>query len=577
MVNLMPKPLVLFISAGRTDLKLFAVEEEHYCAVEIETKSTRAFHQWLCNNPNAYVVQHEGTEYQRPKKDISLEITVENDNELKLSGRNTENLELLIDEQDRYIIVPVKLGRNIEKLQKSTEYQVIAAVVLNTHRDTTNRFSQNEPFAAGLVLAQWLANCFNLTFSEDQQPAEGKSVWVNLLKDNEDFDAKKDSDLLNPLPVNRLIDTLKTFSVHPDVHIGVYGIGGIPKFKNLIRDSAFFYFNGRCLIAEDSENEDSPPTNQSFGTRYITVEQSFALRASVAKLIQSGDFLGAEASVRHIEDTVHEQWTKPINDVARLFRGMDADSKTNNQNQEINALLAKIRNTDKGCILAALRTEAALQSRSWVDAMNWTSSFYDAAFFDAIVRLLDTWGGEYQVNINDRTVTYSTNDFIKQMRQKKGYRGAIVIPRDMKQRRIGRDNPTTSFPLEYRGQEGNSYSLDTMGKNNEKKWRGKINSTAINNFSIAFNPSPQPQQPPFSPKQYRNISTHRVLSTTDLEKAKNAYKNAKLWGSSGDLRFLEQPLVVAVLKDLNIPEVGQWYKQLVELLLKNLQDFRFPK
>lgn len=570
----MKKPLVLFISAGRTDLKIFATEQDRCCAVEIESDSIRLFHQWLFDHPEQYVIEHQGDDeiplYQKPQRNMRLNIDVK-ETALSFSGQNVENLALLTDE-DRYIIVPVKLGKIIAHFQEQQDYEIVAAVVLNTHRDATSRFGKNEPFAGGFVLAKWLSECFDLTFSKNQQPEKGKSVWINLLDGNQDFDAEKGSDLINSIAVNRLIKALTIFSSNPDLHIGICGIGGIPKFKNLIRDSAFFYFSERCLIAEDSENENTAPIIKKVGNFHLTVEQSFSLRASVTKLIQSGDFLGAEAAVCHVSDKEHQLWIKPINDVARLFRGFDADSNTDNQNQEINALLAKVRDSDKGCILAALRAEAALQSSSWVDAMSWTSSFYDAAFFDAIARLLDTWGGEYQVNINDRTVTYSTNDFIKQMRLQRGYRGAIAIPNDMKQKRIDKKNPPTSFPLEYKGQEGNSYLLDTMGKIIGEKWRKEINSLAINNLFKALDSKIDGNS---SPKFYRNISTHRVLNSANLENAKNAYKNAGLWGANGNLLFLEQPLVVAVLEDLNIPEVGQWYKQLVELLLKNLQNFRW--
>jgi hypothetical protein len=51
----MPQELVLFVSAGRTDLKLFAAEQDNYCAVEIDKKSTRIFHQWLLDHPEKYI------------------------------------------------------------------------------------------------------------------------------------------------------------------------------------------------------------------------------------------------------------------------------------------------------------------------------------------------------------------------------------------------------------------------------------------------------------------------------------------------------------------------------------------
>lgn len=564
----MKKPLVLFISAGRTDLKIFATEQDRCCAVEIESESIRDFHQWLFDNPEQYVIEHKGDDetplYRKPQRNIRLNIDVK-ETQLSFSGQNSENLELLIDEEDRYIIVPVKLGKIIAHFQGQQEYKVVAAVVLNTHRDATSRFGKTEPFAGGFVLAKWLSECFGLTFSEDQIPAEGKSVWINLLDGNQDFDAEKGSDLINPIAVNRLINALTVFASNSDLQIGVCGIGGIPKFKNLIRDSAFFYFSERCLIAEDSENEETAPVIKQVGNLHITVEQSFALRASVAKLIQTGDFLGAEAAVRHVQDKEHQKWIKPINDVARLFRGFDVDSISEYQNQNINDLLTKIRSCEKSCVLPALRVEAALQCESWVEAMSLITTFYDSVLSDAVTKKLDEWGGEYQVKIDDRNVSYSTNTFIKQIRQQKGYSGTPSIPAQMTGER------KSGFPLEKQG--NNSYRLDTMGEN-EKKWHDVINSQAINNFFTALTSRVNGN---LSPKEYRNRSTHRVLSNSDLNAAIEVYQSSGIWNTNNALRFLEQPSVTQILQSSNISEVSQWYCDLVRLLITNLQDFRWPE
>jgi len=551
--------IVLFISAGRTDLKLLTVDgENQYASVEISKGNQRDFHQWLRDYPEKYVVKHIPDEqtpvlYQQCQHSIGLKV---DENVLRLQGEH--NLKLFFDQQERCIVVPVKLGRIIAQLQEQQQFQISAAVVFNTHRYADNHFASEEPFACGPVIARWLAACFGLTFSETQQPASGQSVWVDLLTDNEHQETADKS--VNPSVINKLANTFQVFSNDSSFYAVLCGTGGIPRFKTLIRDSAYFYFDNRCLLAEDTEQNNSPLITP-IASLHVTPEQSFALRASVAKLISSGDFLGAEAAIRHVQDQEHLAWTVPIKMVADFFRGSDIHSYLATNPSQLSQLLVDICHCNKRSILPALRTEAALQSKAWTEALGWTSTFYDAALLDAIEKLLDGWGNRYYVKINDRDVTFYLPNFTLENHPRSS--DDLNIPKDM----LGEKGP-----LKKRGKL--FYLLDTMGEN-EKKWLKEIKCDAMTQFNKAF----YKQTSPFlSPAQYRNICTHGLLKSDELNKAIEVYNQQELWGLINDNTeppyFLSQPLIADILKHVGADNTHEWYEEIVRLLLDAMYSFR---
>ncbi len=558
--------------------------EGKYHPVEVNKESTRLFHQWLLDYDGKYIIKHikvddiyklvpglkvvknidivhdeQGNLLAMPKNDTrNKENVVETDENEGSSTKPKANeiikVELAKDEEGKIIVIPVKLSRIMAKYKKKQEEnacKIIASVVFNTHRNNKTKFTEEEPFACGPLLAKWIAGQLNLTFDEQQQPDINRSSWVNLLKNDEIMEKTPDA-------INRLCKTLKDFSdKNPQCHAALCGIGGIPGTKILMRDSAYFYFAGRCEIAEVSENyDDHTPIINSINLGIITPEQSFDLRASVAKLIAVGDFLGAEASVRHVEHKQHKDWIIPIRKVANLFRGFDVNTR-DIKNVDLAEVIGKINNCKKRCILPALRAESAVRSSAWTEAMHWTNTFFDNVLLDAYENQLNTWGGDYDAVILDRDVVYT---------KKQGITTNIKpnIPKDLFTK--GKDKPmaplTKISPIKYKLFSAKEY---------DDIWLSLINS---NDHLIDYKTAIRGSLP--SPAEYRNLMTHNRLADQQMMAAKQLYIDRKLWGNqNGSMTFLAQPLTQNVLTFLGVSEIPGWYNGLVNGLLAIMREHKF--
>lgn len=567
------KNLVLLVSAGRTDLKLLAGESGAFRHAEVGRDSTRAFHDWLVQYPRRFIVDTGNT----AEGSVQLEIQVQDDGSLQAIGRpekpgvTAAPLPLHKDAQDRYVVVPVKLGRIMDVLKdrvKAGEIAVRAAVVFNTRRNQRSRFAKEEPFACGPVLAGWLAGRFGLKACSSQQPGFGKSVWVDLLRDDEDQEDRNQS--VNPKAVNRLVDILTAFPGDASTHAALCGIGGIPRFKNLIRDSAFFYFNGRCELAEDPEGRADVPVIHGLERLHVTAEQSFALRAHVGHLIGSGDFLGAEAAIRHVEDDQYLPWTLPVRCVADLLRGLEVNgdimAELVNISSKLGEQITSIQASGIRCLLPALRAEAALQGNRLVEAINSTSAFIDAAVRDGIEKCLKNYGEIDELDEFDRRVKFT---------------GTAKIPSILLKPIKGKGNKI-SAPLTLLN-AGNTYKLDAMG-NCEKVWlKDAIKCQPLTKLNNLINkPDFKNQRTPYN---YRNINTHGVLQSHDLQAAEAAFVKAGLWrqhhgaagGHNGNKLFflIKNSDAAGTLSHFGIPDADQIYLDLVRLLRENLRSFRF--
>jgi hypothetical protein len=598
--TLLMKKIVLFISAGRTDLKLLSAEHDRYCAIEIANHNVRSFHRWLLEHPERYVIEHQEDQsmplYQKPLRNLSAAVEVGHGGDLKVflekqGIASSDELGVMIDHDERFIVVPVKLGRIIADLQhrqREGEYEIVAAIVFNTQRDDQCHFARDEPFACGPVLARWLAECFELEMSDTQQPKPGRSTWINLLQGNEAQEL--DDNTINPSAVNRLASALAYFADDPAIHAVLCGIGGIPRFKTLIRDTTFFYFDTRCLLAEDSENQQINERRVSVkpvGNLHITPEQSFALRASVAKLIAAGDFLGAEAAVRHVEDPQHLPWVLPIRTVADWFRGLKPDY-SGIENQTLKDLLHRLVTSKVRCLLPALRTEAALQGRRYVEAINSTTVFADAAKWDGIERCLNDWGEVQRLDEFERCVEFIGKPKIPEFvlanaNGNKAAQSALskAKPKDIS--KFGYRPPKFGDlinPPPENSATNRQYKIDTMGTC-EDIWLKAINLGSLTGINNSLNrPDKKNQRTPY---HYRNINTHGVLSADELRQAVGAFVAAGLWKAQRDtdpinsLYFLSGSQVCDVLKSLGEARANDIYRNMVKGLLDNLKNFRWPQ
>lgn len=557
----MKQKVVLFVSAGRTDLQLMTTDQH---SVDINKDTLRIFHDWLWQHPENYVVTHEsdaGLPLYIKKGNHNL--TVERvGGDLNLLDAKDKNL--YRDAQGRCLVVPTKLGRIITALQNGP-YEIVAAVVFNTHRNLNfpsgkpNPFANDEPYASGKVLAHWLASCFSLQVNDSQQPALGQADWVNILQGEENQEGR--DKLLNTEAVNRVVKALQIFAdKRSGLHAVLCGIGGIPAFKALIRNSAYFYFPERCLLAEDTEQQqssDDQPTIKPVGDLHITPEQSFALRANVAKLIASGDFLGAEAAIRYVQDEAHQAWTNPIRQVANWFRGIEVKAE-HIGDDDLRKLLIHDQAAHANCLLPGLRTEAALQGGRYVEAISATAAYIDVALGRGIDACLNRYGTIQKHEPPNRVKYASLPQFPSSFNN---------TPSALSQERDKHNKPV---PLTYR--------YNSMGEANRRAWAKASGIPGLDTLIARIDT----RQNGLKPYSFRNTNTHNVLSPDELEQAQKAFYQARLWTVKADgptastLYFLGNPEVKTVAAFFGVADIGEIYFNLVRLLEARMADFRWP-
>jgi disulfide oxidoreductase YuzD len=525
------KKLILFVNSGRTDLQVLIQENGECYRVETAKENLRAFHQALLDSKNG---KNGGQSYHisdnSVKKHRNYDAIWENEQlHLKKRRENTTETKIatiVTDEQGSIQLVSAKLLRVVENLKK--DYQVIKAVVFYTHRENDRK----EPIAVGEILADWLKDYFSLTTDDVS--------YVNILQNRNRIESPDERDY----PVNRdtvkIIDrTVRKLAKSADKNcIACVSAAGMQDVKNLIKACVRFHFNPwqeRFMEMEVKEREDKAvKINQ-----IPTAVNSFHAREHAIALIQQGDFSGAYGAVKHLEkDSDEKVWVKKVADVSAYFGG-----QLEYREDLPDYLKYFAKRESPRCLLVAMRTEAALLSGRIADAISLTCTFFDAAMLDAIEQNQPI----YPINEIELRIIYKS--------------GNTPDPKLNSSKCLNNNKFREEDHYRYAPIMGNRIKiwLEVMGEN--VKYLQIYRDTLDEEISID---GLEKQKP----KNLRNINTHSLLKSGQLEMAKQLFVKAGFWkidtkpfAGSG---FLAQPLVNNVLKKLKQDNVSQRYSQLIE-------------
>jgi hypothetical protein len=260
---------------------------------------------------------------------------------------------------------------------------------------------------------------------------------------------------------------------------------------------------------------------------YITDAGLVQARANALRLLRRWDIHGAAAALAHVPEERSGEWGKVINRFDTFMAGLgkgdpghqafhDAlktfvsnplnwgkkyvrDGNLRENNQDVVALRF---------LLPGLRAESSLRNERWVEALNWTYTYYDAMLVDLIELYCRTLNNF--IKIEGKVVRFLGNCPISS--------ALIASTRiDSNWFFVGKQNKI-------------NYDDDYVNKNSQKAFNKSeiesILSGCKDQWIKAFEAYQQC-------KNLRNQNTHKVLQPSDVNELSNKMTRVGLWEENG--------------------------------------------
>lgn len=547
----MATDLILFYTVGITDLQVLMTRADGtLMRGVIEKGEVRTFHQALLDGVLSYQIEEDWTLDDKKFPTVKCSVTVDPN---QLSGFTLKSEEGDLNgwfQDGRVRLFPAKLAATHQTLKTSNGYRLVGAVGFSTYRDNRT----DEPIALGKILADWFAACL----------VSGESETVNYLDGDMETPGKGRDAPFNRLAAQRIETAIrKAHDKHPDAIAWAMLVGGIPAAKDVVAAALGLHFP-TVLQGQKMEGD---------SLRQVTAfSPSDALRARrIARaFVRRGRFVEAAAvACEYVADEFDCEWALPLQLTARLFvdnplrdyhekplgglpkghlQASICNEETHEKSQKAlpSDLVKLARHWELRALLPAIRAEAALAAGRYLEAINWSLTFFDAALLDGI--------GKTQGTLNDRRKTID-------------YHGKPPNPRLF-------DPPTNNDRRPCLEQNGRYYRYDTGGPRNSI-WANVIQSPGL----AALNTQLQtPDRHGKKPAGYRNLNTHLVLTTEELKDAIELFKSRDIWNIGTAIqpgqRFIGSKWVRPVFKDIGFDDAADVYGSLVRELMSKLENHK---
>jgi len=525
------EPLLLAITAGITDLQPIVRTDQGEQRRAHIRRNNRRLHEALLSGMPPACISSDVSDVNLPEIALDLPGDVD-DIALPL---DTEQPLWLDNEQQRYaeferqgenlVLVAPKLNHLRQQIRDSGA-KLSGVVIFTTRRDANVRFAREEPVAIGPLLSEWLRPlCRDDAVIETVEYLQGQEKLEDLDKGIN----------LSALAAARLEAGLRALhAVQPDGTLLLAVDGGLPAVKDFVAAASQLFF---------------PPERIRRSLRTVTGSASGfarpgpteAVRARRLALhhIRHGGFVEAHAVAIEFEnDPEAASWVRPLQYASELIaRGQTIkDDRLVKPPRSLRRIdgQKKIR-----CLISALRTEAALQGGHWPEAINWTISFYDGIFLDAIERKLPPGS---RLDDRNRLISWGAAS----APEKKLLDGGALEKTGAKNYRYDAVGRAQSVWIEW---------LDEASL---KKLQGAIIGGAC------------------SPMNYRNINSHNRLTPRELDDACNTFRAVGLWAAEvhgPGTAFMAQPLIVGAMSWLmDQTDPARYYRDLVQELEAILTD-----
>ena len=419
----MPTPVVLIVTAGRSDLQLLIPnaepgnDEKNEAAAAgtgaydprrlAEMRVSRwtvgeglaELHSAIMGGAIAYAVNEEQrfihpdrlVRHREAKLTIvgnEIEAQLPDEHGEKYISRTPCHTLDADGETPVYSFVLPKISPILASLAQSIqdgESAVACALVLNTHRLR----ERGEPFALGKLVSEYIARRIGLdpggrVDGDAALAAEqfrGRATWIDYLVGNERIEGVVE-ERLNPLAVARIDAALKAIAeAYPRCDVWLFQEGGVPGIKDVLHASACLRFHGAVVVVEARERQNRAELVDP-RRKGATPAEDFRLRHTVRLLVERGEFASAWALVQAHDALFLRSgrytWIGALDQARRILAGANPS----------NMSLAWARTLSGYKHLRSLRTalkaECHLRAGELVAAAAQTSKLIEVAILDAV-------------------------------------------------------------------------------------------------------------------------------------------------------------------------------------------------
>lgn len=408
-----------------------------------------------------------------------------------------------------------------------------SVLVLSTDRDT----DEQEPVATYTFLKNWLLK---------QGTPEAAIQEEIYLRAGEKLESTESP--IAPAIAQRIERALTNFydrTQRPTLLLA--SMGGLPTVKPLLAEITL-------LLAGDKAQNLFKTEHGAMGLLPPTPADALRVRRQCLEQIQRGALLDAFAMAATFHQAAEARcWVEPLRQAARLINGNPVGEQV-----KLPALQTLIDHAETtNCLLAAIRVETALLDERWLDAINGTLTFLEAAFRDAV----NTWAkdalAEYRVR--DRYMLFKNEP-----------------PEFMTSRGRKGEAPALSEWDGWGGTKHLAYKANMVGEFALEAWGKLLNADAIQDMRQTIY---RPDNARFKLADYRNINTHGIMSQAEIDNAVTRFMGANLWSQGVNTPasrpkpgkcFISRPLVSKVIQ--HFTGTGTEPLALYQNLLKELEQ-----
>lgn len=532
------REVAIFFTAGISDIKFLGadgrlLELTKHRGVQHEFLSIRAIHEALLaqGSDRLALMPFEGTIESDGNRAVHISFLADPvGKDIFQSGAVASDLTsipLKFLEDGRLVLVADKFDAAWRAIQ-SEDVNVNAIIGFRTLRDD----DPQEPIASEMLI--------HAAMTDKLHPRHHRLVeYVKGCERLEDVDIVG--------RIERAVRECRT-EVGSDVEPWLAISGGVPGAKEVLRAAVELHLGpARSILRREDAD-----------ANYIRApHDSLIARRHALDFVRRGALIEAAAVAFPFRDDRRElqQWVRPLHLAARLLDGNPVDayakglfSRTSNSWLKVEPpdflqTLAKQIMPGEGqsqrrCLLVGLRAEAALRNCKWVDAINLTVTFVDAARRDSIERHLKgvfTDAGKFTLG---RSLSVAEDDVLCRSRY----------------------GPAPGRPCLMR-QADLKYTVASTREHNDVWY--KFLGGALEEMNLILNKG----EP--SLREIRNRNTHDILDEGSLEAGRERFVKSGLWKESEQGN--QMSLLSAKIPEAVLEQVGYFGRNPLDQILKALE------
>ena len=568
--------LVVAVTLGQRDLQVLAVSDGQVFSFSPDSRQTRAFHQWLLDDPKSCdIVAPDQTAceiIEQQRFDMK-------EGKISLPGNGRFVLATNADigragpDEGKVLVYPKLLSESLRVLKRELSDGSIClrqVLVLYTQRDADSRWAAGEPIAAKRF-ADWLEGWLAVD--------SGTVLVVPFLRGREEVTRKDQAGNQHLLPeaagrIDRAIRDAASLAETGEATIRLHDSGGIPQSSPVLQAAARLHFGIRVQYKAPVERADSPVVSPAPGILFSPVAVLEARRRA-CDLVQRGEFqAAAELAREFLTDGASWNWTRCLAAAARYFQGYleDARRQTGTLNdcptrQALERILAPGWPMS---LHVALRTEAALAAEDVLNAASLTRTFLDVAEYDVINRTLSRDQQQPCMDRATRQITWKLLDLTRdQLRQ-----SVNDLPNVADWIRMPMQHYVDSWlqgPTMGTTYVWQKYAMFcVIGSNREHAGLAQALTNLLDALYRRTNTGN-------IPAQFRNIQMHSVVTDQEIRLMIQLFESESRllwWRRSGGSRSCLHPetRVAAALAALGVADGQSLYGNLVQALVSDLRS-----